>query len=68
METNRIPPYVPRMRLYQDWLRAERGLAFDDYAALWRWSVTELDAFWQSIWDYHALPRPRRTARCWGAT
>ena len=58
METNNTPPYVPRMRLYQDWLRAERGLAFADYPALWRWSVTELDAFWQSIWDYHALASP----------
>jgi len=43
---------VPRIRRYQEWLQAERGLAFDDYDALWRWSVTDLDAFWQSIWDY----------------
>ena len=39
METNNTPPYVPRMRLYQDWLRTEHGLAFADYPALWRWSV-----------------------------
>ncbi|MHA7599987.1 acetoacetate--CoA ligase [Alicycliphilus sp. T452] len=64
METNDTPPYVPRMRQYRDWLLAERGLRFDDYQALWRWSVTELDAFWQSIWDYHALasPTPHRAA------
>jgi acetoacetyl-CoA synthetase len=34
------------------WLGAERGRHFDDYHALWRWSVTDLDGFWQAIWDY----------------
>ncbi|GAB3963045.1 hypothetical protein GCM10027615_02380 [Plantactinospora veratri] len=37
---------------YLRWLRRHRGLDFDDYAALWRWSVTDLDGFWRSIWDY----------------
>ena len=52
------PPYVPQIRLYQDWLREHRGLTFADYHALWRWSVTDLDAFWQSIWDFFALRSP----------
>ena len=36
------------------WLAAERGLVFDlrDYEALWRWSVTDVDAFWRAIWDH----------------
>ena len=34
------------------WLARERGLDFDGYHALWRWSVTDLDAFWQAVWDY----------------
>lgn len=34
------------------WLRRERGLDFADYDALWRWSVTEIEAFWAAIWDY----------------
>ena len=50
--------YVPQIRLYQDWLAAERGLSFDSYDALWRWSITDLDAFWQSIWDFFALQSP----------
>jgi acetoacetyl-CoA synthetase len=29
--------------------RRERG--FDTYDELWRWSVSELDEFWGSIWD-----------------
>jgi acetoacetyl-CoA synthetase len=41
-----------RLREYMRWLEAERGLRFDDYDALWRWSVGDLDAFWRSIWDF----------------
>ncbi len=51
-------PYVPRIRLYQDWLQARRGLSFDSYQALWEWSVRDLPAFWQSIWDYFELQSP----------
>jgi acetoacetyl-CoA synthetase len=34
------------------WLSAERGHEFGDYPALWQWSVTDLDGFWQAVWDY----------------
>ena len=36
---------------YTAWLDRERGLRFDSYADLWRWSVADLEAFWASIWD-----------------
>ncbi len=52
------PPYLPQIRLYQNWLRDQRGLSFATYNDLWRWSVTELDAFWQSIWDYFDFQSP----------
>ncbi|WP_440106240.1 acetoacetate--CoA ligase [Acidovorax sp. BL-A-41-H1] len=61
METNHNtpqPPYIPQIRLYQDWLRDQRGLQFDSYDALWRWSITELDAFWQTMWDYFEIESP----------
>ena len=51
-------PHIPQIRLYQDWLAAQRDLRFDDYAALQHWSVTDLSAFWQSIWDYFDLQSP----------
>jgi len=51
-------PYVPQIRLYQNWLRDQRGLSFATYNDLWQWSVTELDAFWQSIWDYFEVQSP----------
>jgi len=41
-----------RLAEYLRWLERERGLAFSDYAALHRWSVGDLDAFWRSIFDY----------------
>ncbi len=55
-------PSIPQIRLYQDWLRDHRGLRFDTYDALWRWSTTDLTAFWQSVWDYFDLhsPTPHR--------
>ncbi|PWR17779.1 acetoacetate--CoA ligase [Zavarzinia compransoris] len=34
------------------WLRDRRGLDFADYDALWRWSVTEIEAFWAALWTY----------------
>jgi acetoacetyl-CoA synthetase len=49
------PPDVrerTRIGNYLRWLKETRGLDFADYAALWGWSVTELEAFWQSVWDY----------------
>ncbi len=52
------PAFIPQIRLYQDWLRERHGLQFDSYDALWRWSVTDLDAFWQSVWDYNGLQSP----------
>jgi acetoacetyl-CoA synthetase len=56
--TTSRPPYIPQIRLYQDWLKAERGLEFASYDDLWKWSTTDLTAFWRSIWDYHGLHSP----------
>jgi acetoacetyl-CoA synthetase len=46
------------MRLYREWLARGQGLAFPDYAAMWAWSVTDLSAFWGSIWAYADLQSP----------
>jgi acetoacetyl-CoA synthetase len=37
------------------WLRDQRGLDFDDYGGLWRWSVEDLDAFWGALWEYSGI-------------
>jgi acetoacetyl-CoA synthetase len=44
-----------RLREYTDWLEAERGVRFDSYDELWRWSVDDLEGFWSSIWDFFGV-------------
>jgi acetoacetyl-CoA synthetase len=35
-----------------DWLFIKKGLYFRDYDDLWDWSVTDLEDFWESIWQF----------------
>jgi acetoacetyl-CoA synthetase len=37
---------------YMRWLADTRGLRFDDYQALHRWSVEKLEDFWATMWDF----------------
>jgi acetoacetyl-CoA synthetase len=37
---------------YIEWLGRTRGLEFVDYAALWQWSVDELEEFWGSVVEF----------------
>ena len=41
-----------QIKKYLTWLEQRRGLAFEDYEALWRWSVQDIEAFWGSLWEY----------------
>ena len=50
--------FIPQITLYRAWLSEYRALSFDSYDALWRWSITDLGAFWQSVWDYFELTSP----------
>jgi acetoacetyl-CoA synthetase len=40
------------MARFREWLRTERELDLPDYDALWRWSTTEIEAFWSSLADF----------------
>ncbi|MBU8906160.1 acetoacetate--CoA ligase [Desertibacillus haloalkaliphilus] len=40
------------MTSYMNWLQETKGLTFSKYTDLWKWSVDELEEFWESIWDY----------------
>ena len=51
------------MTAYMHWLADARGLKFADYAALQRWSIADLEAFWQSIWDYYQVQSSTPVAR-----
>ncbi len=41
------------LEAYRNWLNREYGLSLENYDALWRWSVAELETFWESIWRYY---------------
>ncbi len=48
------PDQVARANItrFTRWLADTRRLRFGSYDELWRWSVTDLDGFWQAVWDY----------------
>jgi acetoacetyl-CoA synthetase len=48
------PDQVARANItrFTRWLAGTRRLRFGSYDELWRWSVTDLDGFWQAVWDY----------------
>ncbi len=55
--------WTPTERLVADsgltrfaaWLASERGLTFDGYDDLWRWSTDDLEGFWGAIWDFFGV-------------
>lgn len=40
---------------YLSWLHENKNLSFTTYQELWHWSVTEIEAFWGTLWDYFAI-------------
>ncbi|MBU8565229.1 acetoacetate--CoA ligase [Virgibacillus pantothenticus] len=44
-----------KINSYIKWLGEHKNMHFQDYHALWDWSVHEIEAFWASIWDYFDL-------------
>jgi acetoacetyl-CoA synthetase len=40
---------------FQRWLALRRQLKFASYDELWRWSVSDLEAFWAAVWDYFLI-------------
>src|SRR6516162_10154361 len=49
-----------------DWLARERGRQLTDYGALWRWSVQDLEGFWQALWDYFGIEASAAPTRVLG--
>ena len=50
-----------RIGAYLDWLWRERGLRFAGYDDLLRWSTSDLDGFWGSIWDHFEVSSETHT-------
>ncbi len=41
-----------RIGAYLAWLERQHQLSFASYDELWRWSVDDLPAFWESVWHF----------------
>lgn len=60
LQSTQPPLYTPDRRMaeqsllkqYMNWLFVKKGLYFRDYNDLWDWSVTDLENFWESIWQF----------------
>ena len=37
---------------YKKWLKQNLNLEFKCYQDLWQWSITNVEEFWKSIWNY----------------
>tara|TARA_R110002072_G_scaffold269868_3_gene429616 strand:- start:170080 stop:172185 length:2106 start_codon:yes stop_codon:yes gene_type:complete len=37
---------------YRAWLKETRSLYFGSYDELWEWSTTDIEQFWESIWQF----------------
>ncbi len=44
-----------KLAAYERWLGETRGLRFESYEELWRWSVDDVGAFWASVWEYFEI-------------
>ena len=37
---------------YMGWLEKNKDLSFDGYNELWEWSVSDVEGFWSSLWEF----------------
>ncbi len=44
---------------YMHWLEREKGLRFSTREDVWHWSVTHLEDFWASLWEYFHIKASR---------
>jgi acetoacetyl-CoA synthetase len=49
-----------RMRDFQRWVAEHRGVPTGDYRSLHEWSVTDLEGFWGSVWEYFGVVASRQ--------
>jgi acetoacetyl-CoA synthetase len=40
---------------FMSWLKSEKSVEVLDYAQMWKWSVDELESFWESVWEYSGV-------------
>ena len=40
------------LKSFEKWLKTHKGLSFDNYQHLWKWSVDNIELFWECLWQY----------------
>jgi len=61
--TNTIPLWIPsaqriadsNFKKYGQFIKNEYNLQFNDYSSLHKWSTTEIESFWESIWNFSGV-------------
>jgi acetoacetyl-CoA synthetase len=43
------------MKVFLDYINSIRKLNFNSYDELYKWSISEIDEFWESIWNYSEI-------------
>ncbi len=51
------------MARYMRWLADRKGVRCDDYASLWEWSVSHVEDFWASVWEFFEVRASRQYER-----
>lgn len=44
-----------RIAHYLRWLEERHSLRLGSYQDMWQWSVSDVDAFWDSVWEYFGV-------------
>jgi acetoacetyl-CoA synthetase len=44
-----------RVTQFQTYVEQRLNRRFTNFDELWRWSINDLNGFWQAIWDYHGV-------------
>jgi acetoacetyl-CoA synthetase len=52
---------------YARWLADERGIRTSGYDELWRWSTSDLEGFWRSIWEFFEIRASTSSDRVLGS-
>ena len=56
-----------RVSQFMRWLKTERERDFATYDALWQWSVSDLEGFWATLWDWSGFIAAQPWKRVLGA-
>lgn len=53
-----LPEEVQRATVLQefiDWVAEHKGVRLDGYRGLYDWSIAEIEAFWESVWEFYQV-------------